>query len=191
MENLKFKNSETKAQEIYARLMRERIVFLGQALNDDLANLIIAQMLYLESEAPGKPIYLYLNTPGGSVSSTLAILDVMEQIQSDVVTVCIGLAAGAGSLLLAAGTKGKRLALSRARIMMTRPSSSIPVDQSAKDIETLAKEILQVRDEIFKLYATHTGQPLAKIIKDTEREFFLSADEAKEYGLIDRIIERL
>lgn len=173
--------------DIYNRLYRERIIFLGRDIDDEIANQIIAVMLYLDSEDPGKDIYLYINSPGGMVTSGMAIYDTMQHIKSDVVTICVGLAASMGSFLLAAGTKGKRLALPHSRIMIHQPSGG--TRGQATDIEIEAREILRIRHQLNNIYADRTGQPVAKIEKDMDRDFFMSAEEAKEYGLIDRVIE--
>ncbi|KST63686.1 ATP-dependent Clp protease proteolytic subunit [Mastigocoleus testarum] len=173
--------------EIYDRLARERIIFLGRDINDEVANQIIAIMLYLDSEDPGKDISLYINSPGGVVTSGLAIYDTMQHIKSDVVTICVGLAASMGSFLLAAGTKGKRLALPHSRIMIHQPSGG--TRGQATDIEIEAKEILRIRHQLNGIYAQNTGQGIEKIEKDMDRDFFMSAHEAKKYGLIDKVIE--
>lgn len=173
--------------DIYNRLYRERIIFLGKDIDDEIANQIIAVMLYLDSEDPGKDIYLYINSPGGYITSGMAIYDTMQHIKSDVVTICVGLAASMGSFLLAAGTKGKRLALPHSRIMIHQPSGG--TRGQATDIEIEAREILRIRHQLNQIYADQTGQTLAKIEKDMDRDFFMSAAEAKEYGLIDRVIE--
>ncbi len=173
--------------DIYNRLYRERIIFLGRDIDDEIANQIIAVMLYLDSEDPGKDIYLYINSPGGMVTSGLAIYDTMQHIKSDVVTICVGLAASMGSFLLAAGAKGKRLALPHSRIMIHQPSGG--ARGQATDIEIEAREILRIRRQLNQIYAQNTGQPLEKIEKDMDRDFFMSAQEAKEYGLIDKVIE--
>ena len=173
--------------EIYDRLARERIIFLGRDINDEVANQIIAIMLYLDSEDPGKDISLYINSPGGVVTSGLAIYDTMQHIKSDVVTICVGLAASMGSFLLAAGTKGKRLALPHSRIMIHQPSGG--TRGQATDIEIEAKEILRIRNQLNGIYAQNTGQAIEKIEKDMDRDFFMSAAEAQEYGLIDKVIE--
>jgi ATP-dependent Clp protease protease subunit len=172
---------------IYERLFRERIIFLAEEVDDSIANAIVAYMLYLDSEDPSKPIYLYINSPGGSVTAGMAIYDTMQYIKSDVVTICVGLAASMGSFLLAAGTKGKRLALPHARIMIHQPSGG--TRGQATDIEIEAREILRIRHQLNQIYADNTGQPLSKIEKDMDRDFFMSAQEAKEYGLIDLVIE--
>ena len=173
--------------EIYDRLARERIIFLGRDINDEVANQIIAIMLYLDSEDPGKDISLYINSPGGVVTSGLAIYDTMQHIKSDVVTICVGLAASMGSFLLAAGTKGKRLALPHSRIMIHQPSGG--TRGQATDIEIEAKEILRIRHQLNGIYSQNSGQSIEKIEKDMDRDFFMSAAEAKEYGLIDKVIE--
>ncbi|WP_017293487.1 ATP-dependent Clp protease proteolytic subunit [Geminocystis herdmanii] len=174
---------------IYDRLYRERIIFLGRGVNDSLANQIIAVMLYLDSEDNNKPIYLYINSPGGSVTAGLAIYDTMQHIKSEVVTICVGLAASMGAFLLTAGTKGKRLALPHSRIMIHQPLGGVQGRRQATDIEIEAKEILRIRDELNGMMAHHTGQSIEKIAKDTDRDYFMSAQEALEYGLIDKVIE--
>lgn len=174
---------------IYDRLYRERIIFLGRGVNDSLANQIIAVMLYLDSEDNNKPIYLYINSPGGSVTAGLAIYDTMQHIKSEVVTICVGLAASMGAFLLTAGTKGKRLALPHSRIMIHQPLGGVQGRRQATDIEIEAKEILRIRDDLNGMMAYHTGQPIEKIAKDTDRDYFMSAQEALEYGLIDKVIE--
>jgi ATP-dependent Clp protease protease subunit len=181
--------SYTDWVNIYDRLYRERIIFLGRGVNDGLANQIIAVMLYLDSEDNSKPIYLYINSPGGSVTAGLAIYDTMQHIKSEVVTICVGLAASMGAFLLAAGTKGKRLALPHSRIMIHQPLGGIQGRRQATDIEIEAKEILRIKKDLNEMLAFHTGQSLEKITKDTDRDYFMSAHEAKEYGLIDKVIE--
>lgn len=175
--------------DIYTRLNQERIIFLGQEVTDSLANSIIAAMLYLDSDDPTKPIYIYINSPGGSVTAGMAIYDTMQHIKSEVVTICVGLAASMGAFLLASGSKGKRLALPNARIMIHQPLGGTGRRQ-ASDIEIEAKEILRIRDSLNHILAERTGQPVEKIEKDTDRDYFMSAQEAKEYGLIDNVIER-
>jgi ATP-dependent Clp protease, protease subunit len=175
--------------DIYTRLNQERIIFLGQEVTDSLANSIIAAMLYLDSDDPTKPIYIYINSPGGSVTAGMAIYDTMQHIKSEVVTICVGLAASMGAFLLASGSKGKRLALPNARIMIHQPLGGTGRRQ-ASDIEIEAKEILRIRDSLNHILAERTGQPIEKIEKDTDRDYFMSAQEAKEYGLIDNVIER-
>ncbi|WP_445314335.1 ATP-dependent Clp protease proteolytic subunit [Microcoleus vaginatus] len=178
---------DTQWINIYDRLYRERIIFLGRDVDDEIANQIIAVMLYLDSEDSGKDIILYINSPGGMVSAGMAIFDTMQHIKSDVVTICVGLAASMGSFLLAAGAKGKRLALPHSRIMIHQPSGG--TRGQATDIQIEAKEILRLRHELNNIYAKNTGQPIEKIEKDMDRDYFMSAEEAKEYGLIDRVIE--
>ncbi len=172
---------------IYERLSLERIIFLSGEVTDGLANSIIARLLYLDSEDQSKDIYIYINSPGGSVTAGLAIYDTMQHIKSNIVTICVGMAASMGSFLLAAGTKGKRLALPHARIMIHQPAGG--AQGQATDIEIEAKEILRLRHQLNEMLAERTDQPLAKIEKDTDRDYFMSAAEAKEYGLIDRVIE--
>ena len=173
--------------DIYTRLGVERILFLGSEVNDAVANALVAQMLYLDSEDSSKPIYLYINSPGGSVTAGLAIYDTMQYVKSDVVTICVGLAASMGAFLLAAGSKGKRLALPHSRIMIHQPLGGTSQRQ-ASDIEIEAREILRIKDMLNQSMADMTGQPLDKVAKDTDRDYFLSAAEAVEYGLIDRVI---
>jgi ATP-dependent Clp protease protease subunit len=173
--------------DIYTRLGVERILFLGQEVNDAIANSLVAQMLYLDSEDSSKPIYLYINSPGGSVTAGLAIFDTMQYVKSDVVTICVGLAASMGAFLLAAGTKGKRLALPHSRIMIHQPLGGTSQRQ-ASDIEIEAREILRIKDMLNQSLADMCGQTLEKVTKDTDRDYFLSAAEAMDYGLIDRVI---
>ncbi|HEY9695767.1 MAG TPA: ATP-dependent Clp protease proteolytic subunit [Trichocoleus sp.] len=173
---------------IYERLFRERIIFLAEEVDDAIANAIVAYMLYLDSEDQGKPIYLYINSPGGSVTAGMAIYDTMQHIKSEVVTICVGLAASMGAFLLTAGSKGKRLALPHARIMIHQPLGGTGRRQ-ATDIDIEAKEILRVRSKLNELMAFHTGKTVEQIQKDTDRDYFMSAEEAKAYGLIDRVIE--
>lgn len=177
-----------RAFDIYSRLLRDRIIFLGTQVDDDIANLIVAQMLYLESEDPEKDIYLYINSPGGSVYAGMAIYDTMQHIQPDVSTICIGLAASMGAFLLAAGTKGKRIALPHARIMIHQPLGG--AQGPATDIEIQAKEILFIKQSLNSLLAYHTGQPLERIERDTDRDNFMTPEQAKEYGLIDQVITK-
>ncbi len=173
---------------IYTRLAVERILFLGQEVNDGVANAIVAQLLYLDSEDPSKPIYLYINSPGGSVTAGMAIFDTMQYIKSEVITICVGLAASMGAFLLAAGTPGKRIALTHSRIMIHQPMGGTGRRQ-ATDIQIEAKEILRVRSLLNQLLAERTNQSLEKIEQDTDRDYFMSAEEAKEYGLIDKVID--
>ncbi len=177
-----------RAFDIYSRLLRERIVFLGQQVTDEIANLVVAQLLFLEAEDPEKDIYLYINSPGGSVSAGMGMFDTMNQIRPDVCTICIGLAASMGAFLLSAGEKGKRMSLPNSRIMIHQPLGG--AQGQATDIEIQAKEILYLKQKLNGHLADHTGQPLSKIEEDTERDFFMSAEESKEYGLIDQVISR-
>ncbi len=175
-----------RAYDIYSRLLKDRIVMLGVPIDDNVANLVIAQLLYLESEDPEKDIYLYINSPGGYVTSGLAIYDTMQFIRPDVSTICVGQAASAAALLLAAGAKGKRLALPHSRILIHQPAGAI--SGQATDIGIHAKEILQLKEKLNQLFSHHTGQPIEKVAKDTDRDFFMSPEEAKKYGIIDEII---
>ena len=177
-----------RAYDIYSRLLRERIVFLVGPVNDQTANLVVAQMLFLESENPDKDIFLYINSPGGSVSAGMSIFDTMQFIKPDVSTMCMGLAASMGSFLLMAGAKGKRLSLPNSRIMIHQPSGG--AQGQATDIEIHAREILRTREQLNKIYADRTGQTLEKIQADMERDFFLDPQEAKAYGLIDQVIDK-
>ncbi|MBF2077299.1 MAG: ATP-dependent Clp endopeptidase proteolytic subunit ClpP [Synechococcales cyanobacterium T60_A2020_003] len=177
-----------RAFDIYSRLLRERIVFLGQPVDADVANLIVAQMLFLEAEDPEKDIYLYINSPGGSVSAGLGIFDTMNHIRPDVCTICVGLAASMGAFLLSAGAKGKRMSLPHSRIMIHQPLGG--AQGQATDIEIQAREILYLKQKLNHYLAQHTGQPIERIEQDTERDFFMSAHEAMEYGLIDQVIDR-
>ena len=177
-----------RAYDIYSRLLRERIVFLVGGINDATANLVVAQLLFLESENPDKDISLYINSPGGSVSAGLSIYDTMQFIKPDVSTLCMGLAASMGAFLLAAGAKGKRFALPNSRIMIHQPSGG--AQGQATDIEIQAREILKLRESLNSILADRTGQPLEKIRNDSERDFFMSGPEARDYGLIDQVLER-
>ena len=176
-----------RAFDIYSRLLRERIIFLGTDVNDAVADALVAQMLFLEAEDPEKDIQIYINSPGGSVTAGLAIYDTMQQVAPDVVTICYGLAASMGAFLLSGGTKGKRLALPNARIMIHQPLGG--AQGQAVDIEIQAKEILYLEETLNGLIAEHTGQPLDRISEDTDRDYFLSPPEAVEYGLIDRVVD--
>ena len=175
-----------RAFDIYSRLLRERIIFLGTGIDDQVADSLVAQLLFLEAEDPEKDIQIYVNSPGGSVTAGLAIYDTMQQVSPDVVTICYGLAASMGAFLLSGGTKGKRLALPNARIMIHQPLGG--AQGQAVDIEIQAKEILFLKDTLNGLMAEHTGQPLEKVTEDTDRDYFLSPAEAVEYGLIDRVV---
>jgi len=175
-----------RAYDIYSRLLKDRIIFVGTPIDDTVANLIIAQLLFLQMEDVNKEINIYINTPGGSVTSGLAIYDTMQFVKCDVATYCVGQATSMGALLLAAGKKGKRFGLPHSRIMIHQPWGG--VQGQAADISIQAKEILRMRDKINELLALHTGQPLEKIQKDTDRDYFMSAEEAKTYGLIDEVV---
>ena len=172
--------------DIYSRLLRERIIFLGTAIDDAVADSIVGQLLYLEAEDPEKDIQLYINSPGGSVTAGMAIYDTINQVVPDVMTICFGLAASMGAFLLSGGTKGKRLALPNARIMIHQPLGG--AQGQAIDIEIQAKEILYLKDSLNQLLASHTGQPIGKIAEDVDRDYFLSANDACSYGLIDRVL---
>ncbi|MCL6466271.1 MAG: ATP-dependent Clp endopeptidase proteolytic subunit ClpP [candidate division WOR-3 bacterium] len=178
-----------RAYDIYSRLLKERIIFLGQPVDDTVANLVVAQLLYLEAEDPEKDIFLYINSPGGVVSSGLAIYDTMQYIRPKVSTICVGEAASIAALLLAAGEKGKRFALPRSRMMIHQPAA-YGLSGQATDIEIHARELVRAKETLAEILAKHTGQPMDKILKDTDRNFFMSATEAKEYGLIDEVIEK-
>ena len=175
-----------RAYDIYSRLLKDRIIFLGTAIDDDVSNLVIAQMLYLESEDPDKEIFFYLNTPGGHVSSGLAIYDTMQYIKSPVSTFCMGQAASMGALLLAAGQKGKRYALPHSRILIHQPLGGF--QGQATDIDIQAREILRLKEELNHVLSELTGQPIKKIMNDTERDYYMTGEQARQYGIIDEII---
>ncbi|MGV8074707.1 MAG: ATP-dependent Clp endopeptidase proteolytic subunit ClpP [Syntrophobacteraceae bacterium] len=175
-----------RAFDIFSRLLRDRIIFLGTAVTDDIANLIIAQMLFLESEDPDKDIYFYVNSPGGLVTAGLAIYDTMQYIKPDVSTLCMGQAASMAAVLLSAGVKGKRYALPHARIMLHQPMGGF--QGQATDVEIQAREILRLREELNRIIMDHTGKPMDQIERDTDRDFYLSGLQAKEYGLVDEVI---
>jgi ATP-dependent Clp protease protease subunit len=175
-----------RAYDIYSRLLKDRIIFIGTPIDDNIANLIIAQMLFLQMEDVHKDINIYVNSPGGSVTAGLAIYDTIQFVKCDVATYCVGQAASMGALLISAGTKGKRFVLPHSRVMIHQPWGGI--QGAAADISIHAKEILKLRDQINELIAKHTGQPLEKIAKDTDRDYFMSAQEAKDYGLVDEVI---
>ncbi|WP_374564301.1 ATP-dependent Clp endopeptidase proteolytic subunit ClpP [Ideonella sp.] len=177
-----------RAYDIYSRLLRDRIVFLVGPVNDQSANLVVAQLLFLESENPDKDIFFYINSPGGSVSAGLSIYDTMQFIKPDVSTLCIGMAASMGAFLLAAGAKGKRIALPNSKIMIHQPLGG--AQGQATDIEIHAREILKTREQLNRILAERTGQPLEKIQADTERDYYMSAEETRAYGLIDQVIEK-
>jgi len=174
--------------DIYSRLLKDRIVFLGRAIDDDLANVVIAQLLFLEAEDPEKDVMLYINSPGGAVTAGLSIYDTMQLLRCDIATMCTGQAASMASFLLAAGTTGKRAILPHARVMIHQPLAGI--DGQATDIEIHAREVLRARDQLNELFAKHTGQPVERIAKDTDRDNFMSAEEAKAYGIVDEVLVR-
>jgi ATP-dependent Clp protease protease subunit len=176
-----------RAYDIYSRLLKDRIIFLGTAMNDEIANLLIAQLLFLESEDPDKDINFYVNSPGGIVTAGLAVYDTMQYIKPDIATVCIGQAASMGALLLTAGTKGKRYSLPNARILIHQPMGGF--QGQASDIEIQAKEILRMKETLNQILVRHTGKDLSQIQNDTDRDFFMSGEEAKEYGIIDHVIK--
>jgi len=175
-----------RAYDIFSRLLKERIIFLPSYIEDDMANLVIAQLLFLEAEDPDKDVFLYVNSPGGSVTAGMAIYDTMQYIKPGVATICMGQAASMGALLLCAGAKGKRFALPHSRIMIHQPLAG--VQGQATDIDIQAREILRIRDEINRVLVHHTGQPLDRIQRDTDRDFFMTAEQAKDYGLVDDVI---
>jgi ATP-dependent Clp protease protease subunit len=175
-----------RAYDIFSRLLKDRILFIGTPIDDAESNLVIAQLLFLEAEDPDKDIHLYINSPGGSVTAALAIYDTMQYVKPAIETICMGQAASGAALLLAAGTKGKRFALPHARIMIHQPYGG--AQGQASDIQIQAKEILRMRQELDRILAFHTGQPLERVEKDSERDFFMSPEEAKEYGIIDEVI---
>jgi ATP-dependent Clp protease protease subunit len=177
-----------RAYDIFSRLLKERIVFLGTGVDDVVANLIIAQLLFLESEDPAKDIYLYVNSPGGIITSGLAIYDTMQYVKPEVATICIGQAASMGAVLLAGGAKGKRYALPHARVLIHQPLGG--VQGQATDIDIQAREILRMREEINTIFTNHTGQDMERIRQDTERDFFMTAEQALKYGIIDQIVEK-
>lgn len=177
-----------RAYDIYSRLLKDRIVFIGSPIDDNVANLVIAQLLFLESEDPDKDVNLYVNTPGGMIYSGLAVYDTIQYIKPDVSTICVGLAASMGSLLLAAGTQGKRYALPHSRIMMHQPLGG--AKGQAADIEIHAREIIRIRESLNNILSHHTGQPVEQIAKDTDRDFYMSAEEGQKYGIIDSILEK-
>jgi ATP-dependent Clp protease protease subunit len=181
-------NRGERAYDIYSRLLKDRIIFLGSVINDDIANIVIAQMLFLESEDPDKDIHLYLNSPGGVVTAGLAIYDTMQYIKPDISTLCMGQAASMAAVLLAAGAKKKRYALPHSRILLHQPLGGF--QGQASDVDIHAKEILRMREELDSILVTHTNQPMDRIRTDTERDFFMSGLQAQEYGIIDEVIEK-
>lgn len=181
-------NRGERSYDIYSRLLKDRIVFVGQPINNDVANVIIAQLLFLEAENPDSDIYLYIHTPGGEVAAGMAIYDTMQYVKPDVSAICIGQASSMGAVLLAAGAKGKRFALPHSRIMIHQPMGGF--QGQATDVDIHAKEILRLRAELNGILASHTGQPLERIEKDTERDFFMTGEEAKKYGIIDEVVRQ-
>ena len=181
-------NRGERAYDIYSRLLKDRIIFIGSPIDDSVANLVIAQLLFLESEDPEKDINVYINSPGGSVYSGLAIYDTMQYIKPDVSTICVGLAASMGAVLLTAGAKGKRFSLPNSRIMVHQPLGG--VQGQAVDIEIHAREILSIRERLNEILGKHTGKPVDQIAQDTDRDYFMSAEQAKGYGLIDGVLEK-
>ncbi len=181
-------NRGERAYDIYSRLLKDRIIFIGSPIDDMVANLVIAQLLFLESEDPDKDISLYINSPGGSVDSGLGIYDTMQYIKSDVSTICVGMAASMAAVLLAAGAKGKRFALPHSRIMVHQPAGG--TQGQAVDIEIHAKEILRLRESLNQILSKHTNQTVDKILKDTDRDYFMSVEQALEYGIIDNVLEK-
>lgn len=179
-------NRGERSYDIFSRLLKDRIIFIGGPIDDSVSSLVIAQLLFLEAEDPDKDIHLYLNSPGGVVTAGMAIYDTMQYIKPDVSTICIGQAASMGAFLLASGAKGKRFSLPFSRIMVHQPLGG--VQGQATEIEIHAKEILRMKEVLSKLLATHTGQPLERVAQDTERDFFMSAQEAKDYGIVDEVI---
>ncbi|OGD44149.1 ATP-dependent Clp endopeptidase, proteolytic subunit ClpP [Candidatus Azambacteria bacterium RIFCSPLOWO2_02_FULL_46_11] len=177
-----------RAYDIYSRLLKERIIFLGGPINDAVANVVIAQLLFLEHEDPKKDIQLYVNSPGGSVTAGLAIYDTMQYVKPDVSTICIGVAASMGAVLLTSGTKGKRFSLPNSEVLLHQVMGG--AEGQAVEIEITARHIIKIKDKLNQILAKHTGQPLAKIEKDTDRDFYMSAEEAKDYGIIDKIIKK-
>ena len=177
-----------RAYDIYSRLLKDRIIFLGSAMNDDVANLIIAQLLFLESEDPEKDINFYINSPGGVVTSGLAVYDTMQYVKPDIATVCIGQAASMGAVLLAAGAAGKRYALPNARIMIHQPMGGF--QGQASDVEIHAREMLRMKQDLNKILAAHTGKPVEQLQTDTDRDYFMSGEEASRYGIVDHVIAR-
>ncbi|PLT43782.1 ATP-dependent Clp protease proteolytic subunit [Paenibacillus pasadenensis] len=182
-------NRGERAYDIYSRLLKDRIIFLGTGINDMVANSVIAQLLFLAADDPEKDISIYINSPGGSITSGMAIYDTMQFIKPDVSTICVGMAASMGAFLLAAGAKGKRYALPNSEVMIHQPLGG--AEGQASDIEIRARRILQMRDKLNHILAERSGQPLERIEKDTDRDYFMSADAAREYGLVDKVIEKL
>lgn len=184
-------NRGERSYDIYSRLLKDRIIFLGGVINDSVANLIVAQMLFLEAEDPEKDVFLYINSPGGSITAGMAIYDTMQYIRPDVQTICIGTAASMGAFLLAAGAKGKRTALANAEILIHQPLiAGGGISGQATEIEIHAKQLLKIKNKLNRILAEKTGQPLERVEKDTDRDYYMSAEEAKEYGLVDQVLEK-
>ena len=177
-----------RSYDIYSRLLKDRIIFLGSPIDDQTANIIIAQLLFLEASDPDKDIHIYINSPGGSVSSTIAIYDTIQYLKSNVSTICLGMAASGAALILASGTKGKRFSLPNSRIMLHQPLGG--AQGQVSDIEIQTKELLRIKKKINEIIAYHTNQPLKRIEKDTDRDYFMTGDEAKEYGIVDEVIKK-
>jgi ATP-dependent Clp protease protease subunit len=176
-----------RGYDIYSRLLKDRVIFLGEAIDDNVANILIAQLLFLDAENSKEDIKLYINSPGGSVTSAMALYDTMQHIKADVSTICIGQAASAAAVLLACGAKGKRLSLPNARVLIHQVMGGVEGQQ--KDVEIQAREMMRIKNQINAILAKHTGQPISKIEKDTDRDYFMTAEEAKKYGIIDKIIQ--
>ncbi|WP_368293265.1 ATP-dependent Clp endopeptidase proteolytic subunit ClpP [Dehalobacter sp. TBBPA1] len=184
-------NRGERSYDIYSRLLKDRIIFLGGAIDDNVANVVVAQLLFLEAEDPEKDVFLYINSPGGSITAGMAIYDTMQYIRSDVQTICIGMAASMGAFLLAAGTKGKRTALPNAEILIHQPLiAGGGLSGQATEIEIHAKQLLKTKNKMNRILAERTGQPLDKVQQDTDRDYYMSAEEAKEYGIVDRVLEK-
>ena len=184
-------NRGERSYDIYSRLLKDRIIFLGGPINEDVANVVVAQLLFLEAEDPEKDVYLYINSPGGSITAGMAIYDTMQYIRPDVQTICIGMAASMGAFLLAAGAKGKRTALPNAEILIHQPLiAGSGLAGQATEIEIHAKQLLKIKGKLNKVLSERTGQPLEKVERDTDRDYYMSADEAKEYGIVDQVLEK-
>jgi len=184
-------NRGERSYDIYSRLLKDRIIFLGGPINDSVANLVVAQLLFLEAEDPEKDVFLYINSPGGSITAGMAIYDTMQYIRSDVQTICVGTAASMGAFLLAAGAKGKRTALTNAEILIHQPLiAGGGLAGQATEIEIHAKQLLKIKNKLNRILADRTGQPLERVEKDTDRDYYMSAEEAKEYGLVDQVLEK-
>jgi ATP-dependent Clp protease protease subunit len=184
-------NRGERSYDIYSRLLKDRIIFLGGAIDDNVANVVVAQLLFLEAEDPEKDVFVYINSPGGSITAGMAIYDTMQYIRSDVQTICIGMAASMGAFLLAAGTKGKRTALPNAEILIHQPLiAGGGLSGQATEIEIHAKQLLKTKNKMNRILAERTGQPLDKVEQDTDRDYYMSAEEAKEYGIVDRVLEK-